>query len=212
MDHVSVLVVAVLMLPFAAWFPPATTKGDLMVHDGSKVIRVGVGTNGQVLTADSAEDSGLKWAAGGGGGTKDHAYLTLSATQTTDLTADDPIQFDQRDGGITFDSVNYQVTLSAGVKYELEYMVLPVFSGATGNIDVRPYNVTDSEYLPISSINRSRATSATTDQIDSILGKAVITPSTDIDVEFRIGQASAISSIIAGSSGGYLSWAFIREL
>jgi hypothetical protein len=47
---------------------PLTTKGDLVVHDGTNNIRVPIGTNGYVLTADSTQASGLKWAAGGGGG------------------------------------------------------------------------------------------------------------------------------------------------
>lgn len=40
-----------------------TTKGDLVVATGSGTfIRQGVGSNGQVLTADSAEADGVKWA------------------------------------------------------------------------------------------------------------------------------------------------------
>ncbi len=39
-----------------------TTKGDLSVFDGSKHVRLPVGTNGNVLTADSATNSGVKWA------------------------------------------------------------------------------------------------------------------------------------------------------
>lgn len=40
---------------------PTTTKGDLLVDNGSNVIRVGVGSNGQLLTADSAQASGVAW-------------------------------------------------------------------------------------------------------------------------------------------------------
>jgi hypothetical protein len=40
-----------------------TTKGDLLVHTGSAHARVGVGTNGHALIADSAETAGVKWAA-----------------------------------------------------------------------------------------------------------------------------------------------------
>lgn len=44
-------------------------KGDLIVGTGADTFtRVGVGTNGQILTADSAEASGVKWAAAAGGG------------------------------------------------------------------------------------------------------------------------------------------------
>lgn len=45
-----------------------TTKGDLFVFDGTNLVRVGVGDDDQVLTADAAEAAGVKWAAGGGGG------------------------------------------------------------------------------------------------------------------------------------------------
>jgi len=47
---------------------PATTKGDITVYNGTDNIRVAVGSDGQVLTADSVQASGVKWAAGGGGG------------------------------------------------------------------------------------------------------------------------------------------------
>ena len=42
---------------------PLTTKGDLVVNNGTNDVRLGVGTNGQLLTADSAEATGVKWAA-----------------------------------------------------------------------------------------------------------------------------------------------------
>jgi trimeric autotransporter adhesin len=54
---------------------PTTTKGDIVVSDGTNNIRLAVGTNGQVLTADSAEASGVKWAAAAGGG----SYTSLDA-------------------------------------------------------------------------------------------------------------------------------------
>ncbi len=45
---------------------PGTTKGDVIVHNGVNNIREAIGVDGQVLTADSVQASGLKWAAGGG--------------------------------------------------------------------------------------------------------------------------------------------------
>jgi hypothetical protein len=39
-----------------------TTKGDLLVTSGSALNRLGVGTNGFVLTADSSATNGLTWA------------------------------------------------------------------------------------------------------------------------------------------------------
>jgi hypothetical protein len=45
-----------------------TTKGDLLTRDSSALARLGVGTDGHVLTADSAQTFGIKWAAASGGG------------------------------------------------------------------------------------------------------------------------------------------------
>jgi hypothetical protein len=47
---------------------PATTKGDLIAYDGADNVRLGVGADTYVLTADSTQASGLTWAAAGGGG------------------------------------------------------------------------------------------------------------------------------------------------
>jgi hypothetical protein len=46
---------------------PLTTKGDLYGYSTTDA-RVPVGTNGQVLTADSTAATGVAWAAAGGGG------------------------------------------------------------------------------------------------------------------------------------------------
>lgn len=43
---------------------PTTTKGDLIVRGAAATVRLGVGTNGQVLAADSTAPNGVKWAAG----------------------------------------------------------------------------------------------------------------------------------------------------
>ena len=46
---------------------PLTTKGDVYGYDTADA-RVSVGADGQVLTADSAQALGVKWAPSGGGG------------------------------------------------------------------------------------------------------------------------------------------------
>ena len=40
---------------------PTTTKGDLIAHNGSDNVRVPVGTDGQVLVADSGATAGVSW-------------------------------------------------------------------------------------------------------------------------------------------------------
>jgi len=42
---------------------PITTKGDLITSDGTNDVRLPVGANDYVLTADSTQSSGVKWAA-----------------------------------------------------------------------------------------------------------------------------------------------------
>ena len=55
----------VKVLSQADQIAPLTTKGDLLVNDGTSNVRLPVGTNNHVLTADSTQASGVKWAAGG---------------------------------------------------------------------------------------------------------------------------------------------------
>lgn len=47
--------------------PTGTTAGDLAVYNGTAWVRVGAGADDTVLTADSGETEGVKWAAGGSG-------------------------------------------------------------------------------------------------------------------------------------------------
>lgn len=63
---------------------PTTTKGDLMVHNGTLDIRLAVGTNGQYLKADSTQASGLVW----GSGSANYAYRSVTTTDTCTNTDD----------------------------------------------------------------------------------------------------------------------------
>lgn len=56
-----------------------TTKGDLLTHSATDFARVAVGSNNQVLVADSAQTNGLKWA------TVTSAMITDGTIAATDL-------------------------------------------------------------------------------------------------------------------------------
>jgi hypothetical protein len=60
---------------------PTTTKGDLIVSNGTANVRQAVGTDTYVLTADSTTASGIKWAASSGSG----ATITNDTTTATNL-------------------------------------------------------------------------------------------------------------------------------
>lgn len=51
-------------------FNVLTTKGDLLTYYSSALQRLGVGTDGHVLTADSTQTAGIKWAAVASGSPK----------------------------------------------------------------------------------------------------------------------------------------------
>lgn len=72
-----------LLPPWTAVPGPLTTKGDLWGFSTTNA-RVPVGTNTHVLTADSGEALGVKWAAVGGSGLVDGDYgdITVSGSAT----------------------------------------------------------------------------------------------------------------------------------
>jgi hypothetical protein len=62
-----------------------TTKGDLVPATGSGAFsRLGIGANNTVLTADSSEATGMKWAAAAGGG---KVLQVVTGTTATDVTS-----------------------------------------------------------------------------------------------------------------------------
>ena len=75
-------------------------KGDLIVGASDNTpARLPIGSNGYVLTADSAQTYGVKWAAAGGGGKVLQVVSNTYSTQTTLTTTT------QTDSGLSCSSV-----------------------------------------------------------------------------------------------------------
>ena len=101
---------------------PLTTKGDLYTFSTTNA-RLGVGTNGQILVADSAEATGLKWAAPAAGGkvlqvitTSKTDVFTTTSTSFTDITGFSvsitPTSSSSRI--LILSSINYAIDISSG--------------------------------------------------------------------------------------------------
>lgn len=104
---------------------PTTTKGDLIVRSSSADDRLPVGTNGQVLTADSAETLGVKWATPSGSG--------VSQTSETLTAFSSAVQRDvTRPAGSDFHTA-FCAPSSGGSPYTADIILLDVNSPAVNN-------------------------------------------------------------------------------
>jgi hypothetical protein len=83
---------------------PLTTKGDLYTYSTTDA-RLAVGTNGTVLTADSAEATGLKWVAAAG---------TPGLTFIKKQTVGSGVSSQEVTGAFSTTYDNYLITFSGG--------------------------------------------------------------------------------------------------
>jgi hypothetical protein len=107
-------------------------KGDLIVGTGADTFaRLAVGTNGHTLVADSAETTGLKWAApAGSSGPTFRAYRNTNQTVSTGTWVKVDFDTENWDTASNFASARFTATTSG--YYQFNYMVN--FAGTANNI------------------------------------------------------------------------------
>lgn len=90
---------------------PLTTKGDLFGFDTADA-RIPIGTNGHVLTADSAQTLGLKWAAPAGATSFPafSAYGSADQTPTTNVWTKVNLNTEAFDTASNYDTSTYRFT------------------------------------------------------------------------------------------------------
>lgn len=105
-------------------------KGDLMVASAADTAaRLAVGTNGYVLTADSAEATGLKWAASAGGGSSWGQVLNLPLTSLTNWTTES--------GTWTAETDRIRQASTVTNTYRLRYGALVLPARAVVDVEIR---------------------------------------------------------------------------
>jgi hypothetical protein len=122
-------------------------KGDLVAGTGADAFdRLAVGTNGQVLTADSTASTGLKWVTAGGSSGPAFFAKRITSQQSISSGVTTKIQFNSED----FDTdncydptINYRFTANKAGYYQFNCSALMTGGSMTaGDINLRKNGTT----------------------------------------------------------------------
>ena len=164
---------------------PNTTKGDMIVYTGTDNVRLPVGTDGQILVADSTTTEGVKWFTSTGSGT----VTSVGISPPAFLTAGSPVT---SAGNITLTYSGTAIPITSGgtglTALGTAGQVLRVNSGGTA-LEYGAVTGTGDVVGPASSVNAQIALySGTT-------GKLIQTATTT-------GMVKATSGVIAAAVAG----------
>ena len=182
-------------------------KGDLIVGTGSNTgTRVALGTNGYVLTADSSETNGVKWAAAPAVGSFETSIVFEGTTandfettlQVTDPTADRTITFQDATGTVAFTS---DITVSASSTNTFSNKTIALGSNTvSGTIAEFNTALTDADFATIAGSETLTNKTLTTPVISSITnGAATLTLPTSTGTVALTSDIPSLSGYVTES-------------
>jgi len=164
---------------------PSTTKGDMIVYTGTDNVRLPIGTDGQILVADSTTTEGVKWFTSSGAGT----VTSVGISPPAFLTAGSPVT---SSGNITLSYSGTAIPISSGgtglTAVGTAGQVLRVNSGGTALEYGTPIGTGDVTG-PASSVNAQIAL------FSGVTGKIIQAATTT-------GMVKASSGVIAAATAG----------
>ena len=184
---------------------PTTTKGDLIVSNGSDNVRLPVGANNYVLVADSAEATGVKWSAGGSGMSDPGANgivvrTALNTTTARAITAGTGISVTDGNGVSGNPTItNSGVTSIAGTTNEVEV------SASTGSVTVglpSTINVNLNGTVGATTANTGAFTTLSATGVTTVQAGTAAAPSITTSGDTNTGIFFPAADTIAFAEGG----------